>query len=85
VILTDLRRYLQQRGQASLTDIAYHLDAEPDAIKGMLEHWIRKGRVRRHEAGAACSGCSKCDAAKMEVYEWVEQGSMPLRVEGCRR
>lgn len=85
MILTDLRRYLRQRGQAGLTDIAYHLDAEPEAVKGMLDHWIRKGKVRWHAAGAACSGCSKCDAATMEVYEWVDEGSDPLRLDSCRR
>jgi hypothetical protein len=88
VILTDIRRYLEHRGQASLGDIARHLDADPEAVRGMLEHWMRKGRVRRHLAGAACGGCSQCEGSAMEVYEWLDDagGRLELRpVKTCRR
>ena len=36
MILSDIRRYLQQCGQATLADIALHFDADPDAMRGML-------------------------------------------------
>lgn len=77
MILTDLRHYLKQRRQASLEDIAHHLDSDPEAVRGMLEHWIRKGRVRRHIGGASCGGCTQCEAGRMEVYEWLEAGDGP--------
>ena len=88
MILTDIRRYLEHRGQASLEDIARHLDADPEAVRGMMEHWMRKGRVRRHLAGAACGGCSQCEGSALEVYEWLDAaGDRPaLRpVKICRR
>ena len=88
MILNDIRRYLEQRGQASLGDIARHLDADPEAVRGMLEHWMRKGRVRRHLAGTACGGCSQCEGATLEIYEWLDDtGSRPglLPVNTCRR
>ena len=73
MILTELKRYLLQRGQASLQDIAVHCDAEPDAVRGMLEQWIRKGRVERRLLSDSCStGCDKCDPNGVEFYRWVD-------------
>lgn len=79
MILSDIKRYLIQRGQASLGDIALHVDTQPDAVRGMLEQWMRKGRVRRHLATSACGGsCSKCDPSSTEIYEWIGPGrSLP--------
>jgi len=71
MILSELRDYLRQRGQASLQDLARHFDAEPEALRGMLEHWIRKGQVCRQRAGGPCgSGCTQCDPATLEIYLW---------------
>jgi hypothetical protein len=71
MILSDIRHYLEQRGQATLADMALHFDADPDAIRGMLEIWIRKGRIQRRMATASCgSRCSQCDPAATEVYVW---------------
>lgn len=79
MILSDIKRYLRERRQASLADIALHFDADPDAVRGMLEHWIRKGKVVRHQANASCgSSCSKCDPAGTEIYLWQEQAGQPL-------
>jgi DNA-binding MarR family transcriptional regulator len=71
VILSDIKSYLQQRGQATLADIAIHVDAEPAAVSGMLEQWVRKGRVERRKVEAACgTSCNRCDPAAMEFYIW---------------
>jgi putative ferrous iron transport protein C len=78
VILSELRRYLKERGQATLTDIALHFDAEPDALRPMLEMWIRKGKVERWEAGTGCgSACQRCDPAATEIYRWSEGPPFP--------
>jgi len=72
MILADLRHYLQQRGQASLADMALHFDTTPDALRGMLDLWVRKGRVRRQSASSACgTGCCKCDPATVDIYCWT--------------
>ncbi|MCP4284899.1 MAG: sugar metabolism transcriptional regulator [Gammaproteobacteria bacterium] len=76
MILLEIKRYLQQRGEASVADIALQLDAPPEAIKGMLETLLRKGRVRRQLLSATCgSSCGKCDTATTERYIWVGNGS----------
>ena len=70
-MLTDLKGYLAERRSASLTEIARHFSTDPDALRPMLEHWIRKGKVRRDD-GNRCNGCSACAAADIEFYEWVQ-------------
>ena len=72
MILSDIKRYLAARGQATLADMALHFQSSPDAVRGMLEVWAGKGKVRRHLAAASCgSSCSKCDPASVEIYEWI--------------
>ena len=91
MILSELRDHLRQRGQASLLELAQHFDAEPEALRGMLEHWIRKGQVRRHQAGGACGGgCTQCDPASLELYQWGVEGTPTqtvtlIRDLGCPR
>jgi predicted ArsR family transcriptional regulator len=71
MILSEIRSYLTERGQATLADIALHFDAEPEAVRGMLDHWVRKGRIERRKVEAACgTSCNRCDPAAMELYVW---------------
>ena len=70
-MLSEIRTYLSKRGRAPIGDLVNHFDADADAIRGMLGHFIRKGHVRRLEGAGDCSGCNKCDAFTFEAYEWV--------------
>ena len=73
MILSDLRRYLKLNGRAALEDIATHLNADREALKGMLDQWQARGQVRRLPSGTPCAGgCCKCDPATVEIYEWCE-------------
>jgi hypothetical protein len=86
MILSDIRLYLEQRGQATLADIALHFDAEPDAVRGMLNVWIRKDKVYRKMATASCGGsCTQCDPAATEIYVWTASttNSRPALPVGC--
>ena len=72
MILSDVRDYLRDRGQATLGDIALHFDTDSQAVRGMLDVWVRKGRVERTTLMPACgSSCSKCDMATTEIYRWL--------------
>ena len=72
MILSDIKRYLIERGSASLSDVALHFDSDPEAVRGMLEQWVRKGKVRKNLLSASCgSSCDKCDTVATEVYEWI--------------
>jgi len=71
MILTDICDYLEQRGQASLADLAMHFDTPQEALRGMLAVWIRKGIIHKRPATTACgSSCSQCDSAETELYLW---------------
>ncbi len=73
MILSDIRNYLQLNGEATLADIALHFETDADAVRGMLDVWIRKGKIRKQMATASCgSTCNQCDPAATEVYVWGE-------------
>ena len=76
MILAEVRDYLKQRGQCSLSDIALHFDTDADAVRGMLGIWIKKGKVEKRSATASCgTSCQSCDPAATEVYIWHENSS----------
>lgn len=71
MILSDLRDYLQTHKRAALMDMAHRFDTDPDAIRGMLDKWVAKGRIEKLPMGSSCSsGCSKCDPLSTEIYQW---------------
>lgn len=76
-ILRRLKRYLQLHRQATLGDLALHFDVPADAMRGMLETWLRKGRVRELDTQATCntSCATACDDTAMTIYEWVDRAA----------
>jgi hypothetical protein len=87
MILSDLKRYLKERGQATLADMALHFRSDPQAVRGMLDVWIRKGKVVKHSASASCGdGCARCDPGALEVFSWIGEGgkTVPPLHPTCR-
>jgi len=73
MILSELRDYLKQQHRLTLAEMANHFDVDADALRGMLNKWISKGKVAKIDMGGACgTTCSKCDPALTEIYEWLE-------------
>lgn len=68
--LLAIKTYLVDRHRAPLRDIALHLRSSPEAVRGEMEVWIAKGKVRRLEERCG-GGCCRCGDTP-EVYEWVE-------------
>jgi putative ferrous iron transport protein C len=75
-MLMELKNHLQEHGAMSMMDLTNHFRTEPDALRGMLDHWIRKGKVKRHDIAVQCphggSSCS-CAGTCFELYEWVDE------------
>lgn len=74
MILSELRDYLKGRQHVSLRDLSRHFNIDPDALRGMLQIWIAKGRVRKVASGsrrACATSCCQCDPSVIEFYEWV--------------
>jgi len=80
MILSDIRSYLTEKGQATLADVALHFDITPDAARGMLDVWVRKGKVSHRMINASCgSSCNQCNPAATEVYVWGDTSSAEIR------
>jgi DNA-binding IclR family transcriptional regulator len=48
-------------GTVNLADLSRRLDVDPGALEGMLEFWVRKGRLRRSLQGNEfCSTSLTC-------------------------
>lgn len=76
-LLLQVKSYVQDRGSTSLMDIANKFETSPDALRGMLEHWVRKGVIVRQDFADGCGGCKpspSCGAcgtsATFEFYSW---------------
>jgi hypothetical protein len=75
MILADLKIYLQERGQATLSDLVTHFDASPVALRPMLDLWMRKGKVECLHVSPDCGGnCNRCAPEVTEIYRWSGEG-----------
>jgi hypothetical protein len=59
-----LRAFESARGPLSLNDIARDLDITPGMLDGMIDYWVRKGKIRPAVSGPSCAACSSCASAK---------------------
>lgn len=76
MILSELTAYLAEQKRVALIDLAHRFGSDPQALRGMLSMLERKGRARKLPTGTVCGGgCSKCDPASIEIYEWVDAGA----------
>jgi hypothetical protein len=76
MILTDVRDYLKQHGQAPLRDMALVFGMEQDTLRPLIEQWIAKGKVTKLPQGTACGGgCSSCAPQDIEIYQWVNSSN----------
>ena len=58
------------QGPITIRELSRKLKIEPQALEGMLQFWVRKGRIRNDDAeacdnetgscGTACSGTLEC-------------------------
>ncbi|MCV6637905.1 FeoC-like transcriptional regulator [Candidatus Albibeggiatoa sp. nov. NOAA] len=69
--LRQIKAYLIERKQATLTDLAHHFRTEPEMVQGMLTHWVRKGKVQHTHIEACSKGCCHTEH-DLDIYRWVE-------------
>ncbi|MEJ2479609.1 MAG: FeoC-like transcriptional regulator [Acidihalobacter sp.] len=84
---SEVKHYLQARGIAPLSDLVNRFGCDAEAMRGVLEFWERKGRVRRlagqEGCAASCGGCADgacATPALSAVYQWVERDTRPSNV-----
>lgn len=75
MILTDIKQYMQQHGRATLGDLALHFRVDPEAMRGMLDVWVAKGKVAPLELQANCNtSCPlACADSAMTIFEWTDE------------
>ena len=74
-ILRRVRRYMELHRRATLGDLALHFNTPAPAMRGMLDTWVRKGRIKRLDVRATCNvSCPlACDDTAMTIFEWVDR------------
>ena len=73
MLLSELRDYLKTHRRAALVDMAHRFNTDPDALRGMLDKWVAKGRIEKLPEGTTCgSTCCKCNPETTEIYQWKE-------------
>ena len=65
-----LREIEEVNAPITLQALSYRLAIEPSALQGMIDFWVRKGRLRDEDAvdacavdggcGSSCSGATNC-------------------------
>lgn len=71
MILQQLQTYLRQHSRTSLQELICHFQIEAEALRGMLDVLICKGRVRKLE-GKPGDSYRYCVPESLELYEWHE-------------
>lgn len=70
--LLEIKNYLTQVKMSSLATLSGYFKCEADLMRQMLEHWVRKGKVKKFNREMMCGGkCTQCGSCAMEIYEWV--------------
>ncbi|WP_263078933.1 FeoC-like transcriptional regulator [Endozoicomonas sp. Mp262] len=70
-MLIAIRDYISHRGACSLAEISMHFKTSPDAMRGMLSHWVRKGIITTENSGCG-KGCVSCSPEQLELYRWCQ-------------
>ena len=63
-MLSEILKFLAERGPMSLAEISRHFNSEISAMQGMLEMLEAKGRIARLDT--KCSNCKGCIEVKPE-------------------
>ena len=71
--LVDIKHHMMQVKMATLGSLCSLFGRDPETVRCLLAHWIRKGKIRKCMKEPACgSKCFKCPTTTTEIYEWVE-------------
>jgi hypothetical protein len=75
-MLMELKNYLASRREVSVHEVAAHFDISPETARGMLEHWVCKGKASRLSL-EQCRQCVLHCGKSWEAYQWLDQEILP--------
>ncbi|WP_373690658.1 FeoC-like transcriptional regulator [Endozoicomonas sp. ISHI1] len=76
-MLLSIRDYLSEKGVCTLAELSQHFEVDPEAMKGMLAHWLRKGKLVEESSGCK-QGCVSCAPEQLVVYRWLNSSQCDL-------
>ncbi len=88
--LQQILSHFQGSSQAlSLTELARELDLETGTVQGMIDYWVRKGKLR--EVGTRSTSCHVCNVQGAcpfiitlpRYYELVGESNASESTENC--
>ena len=72
-MLQEIKKLFEIHRLISLYDLKVHFDIDEEAMKDMLQIWIKKGKLigSSHCNQLPCEGCAAddCDPSKYQYYE----------------
>ncbi len=74
MILSDIQKFIADNKRASIGDLKIHFRMDGDALRGMLNRLIRKGRISKMAEAKKFGGCGSCAEDATEIYVWVNPG-----------
>ncbi|WOG30201.1 FeoC-like transcriptional regulator [Endozoicomonas sp. 8E] len=76
-MLLLIRDFLSEKGICTLAELSQHFEVDPEAMKAMLSHWVRKGKVVEESSGCK-QGCVSCGSEQLIVYRWLNSSQYDL-------
>lgn len=71
-MLRAVRDYVAEKHITNVVEIARHIQTPATAVGPMVEHWVRKGCIKKLAKPQGCGKtCVKCDPALAQVVQWV--------------
>lgn len=71
--LIDIKNHMMNVKMSTLANLCSLFNVDPETLRCMLAHWIRKGKIRQCMKKPACgSQCFKCPSTTTEIYEWID-------------
>ena len=76
MILSELQTYITEQHRVSLAQMELRFGIDANALRGMLNYLIHKGRIYKLPAPYRCHGCTVCSTESLEFYEWVASATL---------
>jgi hypothetical protein len=77
MILTEIEQYMRQQRRSTLLELSQHFGIEQAALRGMLDQWVCKGKMRKVNVLSKCQKtCDQCNASELQFYEWVDNAGV---------
>ena len=84
-MLSDICTFVRERQRVSLYELALHFDTDEGLLEGMMQHWLRKGRIKQLITPPCQTACGGCDAGARAgvLYCWVKQRAAQSMAISC--